>query len=144
MNSAWIGSESILLKAMCLVLTLIIGSSLFAAGAIGAASCGMTCCCQTGPDHMQTSGAKQMRSSMGCCSGLSFSPCDMPSAMPFGLPKITLTSSFRDLPNIAGSAINLVDFSGNRQISGGYFVAQVLAPRFKSPPLYLTKLSFLI
>ena len=144
MNKTCIGSNSILLKAVCMVLALILGGSLFATGAIGSDGCGMKCCCQTGPTHMQPSAEKQMRAPMGCCSGVPLSPCDLQPAKPSGLPEITLASCCWDLPNFERPTLIIADANGTRQNSGGYFLSQVFDPQFNSPPLYLQKLSFLI
>ena len=144
MNKTAIGPRSILLKAVCAVLALILGGSLFAAGVMGSDGCGMKCCCQTGPTHMQPSAERQMRSPMGCCSGVPLRPCDIQSAQPHQLPEITLAACCGGLPCAGGPTGILTDSNDNRRNLGGNSISQVLDPKFNSPPLYLQKLSFLI
>jgi hypothetical protein len=117
---------------------------LFAAGVMGSGGCGMKCCCQTGPTHMQPSAERQMRSPMGCCAGVPLRPCDIQSAPPYQLPEIILAACCGDLPTAGGPTAILTDSNDNRRNLGGNFISQVLDPKFNSPPLYLKKLSFLI
>lgn len=144
MNKISTSTRSIMLKVVCTAMVLILGGSLFAAGVMGSDGCGMKCCCQIGPTHMPPSAEKQMRSPMGCCSGVPLSPCDLQSANPFELPDITLASCCIDLPNAGGSTGILAVSNDNRQNLSGNFISQVLDPKFNAPPLYLQNLSFLI
>jgi len=144
MNKNSVGPRSILLKAVCTFLALILGGSLFAAGVMGSDGCGMKCCCQTSPTHLQPSAEQQMRSTMDCCSGSPLSPCDIQSAQPFELPEIILASCCENLFSANGLTIILIDSHDNRLNSGANFISQILDPKFNSPPLYLQKLSFLI
>ena len=137
-------SKSILLKALCTALVLILSGSLFAAGAMPPDGCGLKCCCQNSPNHVQRLAEKQMRAPMGCCSGVPASPCDLQPAKSIELPEMTLVSSYGNFANAGGSTAALTDAYDNRQFSGGSFYAQDLDPKFNSPPLYLLKLSFLI
>ena len=105
MNKISASAKSILLKALCTAMVIILGGSLFAAGAMGAEGCGMKCCCQTGPSHVKSSAEKQMRSPMGCCAGVPLSPCDIQAARPLELPEIILASSCDYLPEIGGTAV---------------------------------------
>jgi hypothetical protein len=136
--------RSIMLKAVCTALVFILGGSLFAAGVMGSDSCGMKCCCQTGPTHVQSTAEQQMQSPMGCCSGVPLSPCDIQSGRPFELPEIILAVCGDDLSNPGGSAVIISDVSDRRQNSDVNSVSQVLDPKFNSPPIYLQNLSFLI
>lgn len=144
MNKHSTGKRSILLQAVCTAMVLILGGSLFAAGVMGADGCGMQCCCQTGPTHVQPSAEKQMRAPMGCCSEVPLSPCELQSAKPFELPEIILSSCCDDLSYTGGASIILTDASDKSQNTGGKFIVQILGPKFNSPPLYLQNLSFLI
>jgi hypothetical protein len=123
---------------------LILGGSLFAAGAMVSDGCGMKCCCQTGPSNMQPSAEKQMRSPMGCCSGVPLSPCNLQSNKPFELPDITLAACCVDLPNADGPTGIIADANDNGQNLSGNFISQVQNPKFNSLPLYLQNLSLLI
>ena len=144
MNKTTIDIRSIMLKAVCTALVFILGGSLFAAGAMGSDGCGMKCCCQTGPTHVQPAAGQQMQSPMGCCSGVPLSPCDIQSGRPFELPEITLTACCDDLSNAGGTAAALTDANGRKQSPGANFIYQVLDPKFNSPPIYLQNLTFLI
>ncbi|CAB1074855.1 hypothetical protein D1AOALGA4SA_2675 [Olavius algarvensis Delta 1 endosymbiont] len=144
MNKLSASAKSILLKAVCTAMVIILGGSLFAAGAMGAEGCGMKCCCQTGPSHVQSSAEKQMRSPMGCCAGVPLSPCDIQAARPLELPEIILASSCDYLPEISGTAVMINPAGDQRKNSGAKFISQVLDPKFNSPPLYLQNSSFLI
>jgi len=139
-----LGTRSFMLKAVCTALVLILGGSLFAAGVMGSDGCGMKCCCQTGPTLLQSSAEKQMRSPMGCCSGVPLSPCDLQSAKPLELPKIIIASCSQNLVNADGPTVILTDANDNQQNLGLNYISQFLDPQFNSPPLYLQKLSFLI
>ena len=144
MNKVSANTRSIMLRAVCTALALVLGGSLFAAGALGSDGCGMKCCCQTSPVPMQPAAESQMRSPLGCCSGVPLSPCDLQSALPFDLPEMVLTSCCVDLPLVSGQAVILPDSYFDWLNRGGVFIPQVLSPQFNSPPLYLQKLSFLI
>ena len=144
MNKIFPGTRSMMLKAVCTAMVLILGGSLFAAGVMGSDGCGMKCCCQTGPSHMQPSAEKQMRSPMGCCAGVPLSPCDLQSARPFELPEIILASCCDDLSNTGGATDILSDANDTPQNPAAKFISQVLDPKFNSPPLYLQNLSLLI
>ena len=144
MNKIPTGTRSILLKAVCTALVLILGGSLFAAGVMGSDGCGMKCCCQTGPTHMQSTAEQQIQSPMGCCSGVPLSPCDIQSGRPFELPEIILAACCNDISNAGGSAVIISETSDRRQNSDFNIFSQVLDPKFNSPPIYLQNLTFLI
>jgi hypothetical protein len=137
-------ARSAMLKAVCTAMVIVLGGCLFVAGAVGAEGCGMKCCCQIGPAHMQPPVDKQMRSAMGCCAGVPLSSCDLQSARPFELPETILVSCGVSLPNGGGApmvSIGAVDESHN---AGVKFISQVLEPKFNPPPLFLQNLTFLI
>jgi hypothetical protein len=144
MNKISTGIRSILLKAVCTTLVLVLGGSLFAGGAMGSGGCGMKCCCQTGPTHLQPAADKQVRSPLGCCSGVPRSPCDIQSAIPIELPEVILASCCDHLSYTGGASAILTDDSDKSQNPDTKFIVQVLDPKFNSPPIYLQNLSFLI
>jgi len=144
MNKIATITRTIMLKAVCTALVFILGGSLFAAGAMGSDGCGMKCCCQTGPTHVQPAAGQQMQSPMGCCSGVPLSPCDLQPTKPFELPEIVLAVCCDDFSNAGGTAAALTDANGRRQSPGANFISQVLDPKFNSPPIYLQNLTFLI
>ncbi|NNL76819.1 MAG: hypothetical protein HKO68_10835 [Desulfobacterales bacterium] len=144
MNKVSANTRSIMLRAVCTALALVLGGSLFAAGALGLDGCGMKCCCQTSPVTMLPAAESQIRSPMGCCSGVPLSPCDLQPAQPFELPEIILAAGYVHLPIGGGTTAILADSYNDWLNRGGVFISQVLSPKFNSPPLYLQKLSFLI
>ena len=144
MNKIPTGKKSIMLKAVCTALVLIFGCSLFAAGAMGSDGCGMKCCCQSGPTHMQPSAEKQMRAPLGCCSGVPLSPCDLQSAKPLELPEIILASSRDNISHVGGAPVTLTDVNRKSQNPGAKFMVQVPDLKLNPPPLYLAYLSLLI
>jgi len=144
MNKNSTSAKSLMLKALCTAMVIVLGGSLFAAGAMGSEGCGMTCCCQTAANHMQSSAEKQMRSPMGCCAGVPLSPCDIQAAGPLELPEVILASSFGNFHDAGGPSAVINPAADERKTSGAKFISQVLDPKFNSPPLYLQNLSFLI
>ena len=138
------GKSSIILKAVCASLILVLGAGQFGGAAIGSGGCGMKCCCQSDPSHMKSSAEMQMRSPMGCCSGGSISPCDLEGAKPADLPEMALTQGQAGLLNACGSALSVVALNDNGRQKSRNVISQTLDPKFNSPPLYLQKLSFLI
>ena len=71
-------------------------------------------------------------------------PCDLVSATEFRLPQISLASSAGHLPTAAGStgsfSKDLIDPYG----FSGHAFDQFTREKFRSTPLYLQNLSFLI
>ena len=144
MNKITTITRLILLKTVCTVMVIILGGSLFAAGALGTGGCGMKCCCQTGSAHLQPAAGQQMQSPTGCCTGIPLNPCDLQSTNPFELPEIVLAVCSDDFSKAGGPAAALTDANGRRQSPGTDFISQVMDPKFNSPPLYLQNLAFLI
>ena len=134
----------ILLKTICAGLALVLGVGLFGNAAMGSNSCGMKCCCHSGATQMKPSTEMQMRSSMGCCSGASLSPCDMQGAEPVDLPETALASWRPNLTGADGSNVVHTAFIELGQHISNNYPSQTLDPQFNSPPLYIQKLSFLI
>jgi hypothetical protein len=139
------GYRSLISKAVCVSLALILGGSLFATGLTASGGCGMKCCCQAGaPMDLQHSAEKLVRSQMGCCSGVAARPCDLQSAQPFELPIIVSAAGHRFQPDAFGPAMIPVESFGGRLNSGGDSIFLRSEQTFRSPPLYLQKLSLLI
>ena len=133
MNKAGSGNR-LLIKAICIALALTFGASLIATGVMANSGCGMKCCCLSEPMTRHQTTQEQIRSSMDCCSGSSQMPCDLVSATELRLPEITLVSSTG----------NFFDDLIDRHDSRGHAVDQFTREKFRSPPLYLQNLSFLI
>jgi len=139
------GYRSTMSKAVCVSLALILGGSLFATGLAASGGCGMKCCCQVGaPMDKQHSAEKQVRSQMGCCSGVAARPCDLQSQQHVELPVIVSATSGRFQPDAFGPAMVPGKTFDGRLISGGDYIFLHSEQTFRSPPLYLQKLSLLI
>jgi len=87
---------------------------------------------------------EQLRSAMGCCAGSTQMPCDLVPANELQLLDITLASSAGQLPTGAGPTGHISEGLIDRQLFKGYTFDQFARAKFRSPPLYLQNLSFLI
>ena len=143
MNKAATGNR-LLIKAICIALALAFGGSFIATGVMANSGCGMKCCCLSKPMTRQHTTREQIRSSMDCCAGSSKMPCDLVSATEFRLPEITLASSAGHLPTVTGSTGSISEDLIDRYGSRGHAFDQTAREKFRSPPLYLQNLSFLI
>ena len=139
-----IGIRGILLKTVCVVLTLLFSASVITAGVFMDLGCGSNCCCRTQPTAMHHTQGKQIRSSTGCCSETPKIPCDLDAGRSSQLPLYFLASVGIDLwkelvptENLAASRLNI-----NYHQHNGNF--KIIMEKFPSPPLFLQKLSFLI
>ena len=137
-------NRSTMRRTVCTVRILVLGAGMFGGAAMGSGGCGTKCCCQAGPSPMKSTGVMQLRSPMGCCSGGTFSPCDLQGAEPVELPEPALTP-WRSTPsNADGSTPSLVSMKDTGQHLNKKAISQTQDPKYNSPPLYLQKLSFLI
>ena len=143
MNQLSIGNRSTVRKAVCTVMILVLGSGIFSSAAMGSGGCGIKCCCQTGPSHMESSAVMQMRSPMGCCSGGTLSPCKLQGAKPVEFPELALTPWRANPLNAHPSFPNFFAINDYGQYITRNAISQTQAPKFNAP-LYLQKLSFLI
>jgi hypothetical protein len=133
-----------LIKAICIALTLTFGASLIATGVMANSGCGMKCCCLSQPMTQHQTMQEQIRSSMSCCSGSSQMPCGLVSAAELRLPEITLASSAGHISTAAGATGTFSDDLSDRYGFRGHSFDQFARKKFRSPPLYLQNLSFLI
>jgi len=143
MNKGASGNR-LLIKAICLALALTVGASLIATGLMANSGCGMKCCCLSQPMIQHPTTQEQIRSSMDCCSGSSQMPCDLVSATELRLPEITLASSSVHKSTAAGATGTFSDDLIDRHVLRGHAFDQFAWKKFRSPPLYLQNLSFLI
>ena len=132
------------IKAIGLALALTFGASLIATGVMANSGCGMKCCCLSQPMPQHQTTQEQIRSSRGCCSGSSQMPCDLVSATELRLPEITLAASAGQLSTAAGATGTFSDDLSDRYGFRGHSFDQFARKKFRSPPLYLQNLSFLI
>ena len=143
MNKGSSGNR-LVIKAICIALTLTISASLIATGVMANAGCGQKCCCLSNPMVGHHGMQEQLRSAMGCCAGSTQMPCDLVPANELQLPEITLASSAGQLPTGAGPTGHISEGLIDRQLFRGYTFDQFAWAKFRSPPLYLQNLSFLI
>ena len=143
MNKGGSGNR-LLIKAICLTLALTFGASLIATGVMANSGCGMKCCCLSQPMTQHQTTQEQIRSSMSCCSGSSQMPCGLVSAAELRLPEITLASSAGHISTAAGATGSFSDDLSDRYGFRGHSFDQFARKKFRSPPLYLQNLSFLI
>ena len=136
--------NSLLVKAICLALTLTFGGGLIATGVMANSGCGMKCCCLSQPMSRDHTDQEQIRSSMSCCSGSAQMPCDLVSATDLRLPEVTLASAAGHLSTVAGSTGNLSDDLSDRYGIRGRAFDQSARENYRPPPLYLQNLSLLI
>lgn len=132
------------IKAIGLALALTFGASLIATGVMANSGCGMKCCCLSQPMTQHQTTQEQIRSSMSCCSGSSQMPCGLVSAAELRLPEITLASSAGHISTAAGATGSFSDDLSDRYGFRGHSFDQFARKKFRSPPLYLQNLSFLI
>jgi len=134
----------LVIKAICIALTLTFGASLIATGVMANAGCGQKCCCLSNPMVGHHAMQEQLASAMGCCAGSTLMPCDLVPANELQLLEITLASSAGQLPTGAGPTGHISEGLIDRQLFKGYTFDQFARAKFRSPPLYLQNLSFLI
>jgi len=132
------------IKAICLALALTFGASLIATGVMANSGCGMKCCCLSQPMTRHQTAQEQIRSSRGCCSGSSQMPCNLVSATEYRLPEIALASSAGHISTAAGATGTFPDDLSDRYAFRGHSFDPFARKKFRSPPLYLQNLSFLI
>jgi hypothetical protein len=144
MNKRAIGIGSIMLKGICIALTLVLGVSLFAGGAIAESRCGKKCCTQSSPMDMHHSKGKTKPASAGFCNGDPMVPCDLETGQSSELPEFILSSAGGEQLNNGGSTgiapgslTDKHDFRGN-----DYY--QFVPENSRSAPIYLQNSSILI
>src|SRR5210317_1279439 len=102
MNKNAAGIGFFISKAICVALTLVLGVSLFAAGASAESRCGKKCCIQSSPMDMPHSKGKLKPSSAGFCNGNPMVPCDLKTGQSSELPEFILSSAGGGRPNTVG------------------------------------------
>jgi hypothetical protein len=134
----------LILKAICIAMTLAFGAGIIATGAMADSDCAMKCCCSSEPMPRHHSTPQQIRSSMGCCSEASQMPCDFESATKIRLPEITLASAPGHPTTVAGPASDISDALTDRHDFRGRAFDPFAREKIPLPPLYLQNLAFLI
>jgi len=144
MNKKTAGIRLLMLKGFCLALTLILGASLFAAGAFAGSGCGEKCCSPSSPMDMHHSKGELIPLSAGFCSGDPMIPCNLETGQSSGLPEFIPGSVGGNLTYSDGPVDILADSFSNRfnlRSEAPYLLVQ---GKLQSAPIYLQNVSFLI
>ena len=144
MNKEASGIGLFISKAICVALALILGTSLFAAGAFAELGCGKKCCCHRATMDMHHSKGKQITLSAGCCNGNPMIPCDLETGQSSELPDFVLFSVGANQPNTVAPTGTNTDLFIDRQDSRASYHYQSTRENSPSTPIYLRVLSILI
>jgi hypothetical protein len=131
-------------KTICLALALILGTSLFAAGAFAELGCGEKCCCHRDTMDMHHSKGKQITLSAGLCNGNPMIPCDLETGQSTQLPDFVLFSTGTNQPNTVAPTGTNTDFFIDRYDSKSICLYQSVRVNSPSAPIYLQNSSFII
>ena len=144
MNKNASGIGRFLSKAICVALALVLGASLFAAGAIADSRCGKKCCAQSSPMDRHHSKGKLKPSSPGFCNGDPMVPCDLKTGQSSELSEFILSSTGGGQPNTVGPAGPHTDSLTDRHDFRGNGHYQFVPENSPSAPIYLQNASILI
>ena len=133
-----------MLKGICVVLTLVLTASLFAAGAAAEPGCGKKCCTQNNQMNLHHSHGQLKPSSPDGCNGTATVPCDLKTGQFSELPEFILGSATSSPLSSIGPTNFETDFLSDHHGSGNYEVYQQTRRKGRSAPIYLRNLSFLI
>ena len=144
MNKNAAGIGLFISKTMCVALTLILGVSLFAAGAIADSGCGKKCCIQSSPMDMHHSKGKLKPTSAGFCNGDTMVPCDLKTGRSAELPEFILSSAGSGQAYTVGSTGIATDTLADNHGFRGNDYYQFVPENSRSAPIYLQNSSILI
>jgi hypothetical protein len=144
MNKNAIGNGLFMSKVICLVLVLVLGTSLFAAGALTESGCGDKCCCCRNTMDMHHSKGKQITFSAGLCDGDPMIPCHLETGQSSELPDFILSSVRGIQPNTIASASAYTGSFSDRHHSKAIGHYQFLPKNSQIAPIYLQNLFLLI
>jgi hypothetical protein len=141
-NSAGIGL--LMLKGICVAVTLVLAASLFAVGASADSRCGKKCCNQSSPMDIHHSKGKLKPSAAGSCNGDPMVPCDVKTGQSSELPEFILSSAGGGQPDTVGSTGIVTGSHTDKHEFRGNHHYQFVPENSRSAPIYLQNLSFLI
>ena len=144
MNKNATGIGLFISKATCVVLTLILGASLFAAGAFAELGCGENCCCHRSTMEMHHSKQKGINLSAGFCNVNPMIPCDLETGQSSQLPNFIIFSVDANQPNTVVSTGTNTDFFIDRHDSRASCHYRSARENSTSAPIYLQNSSFII
>ena len=131
-------------KVICLAIICTFGVGMLADDVLAIGDCGLECCCQSKPTVQHHAKQEQIRSAMGCCAGSAQMPCDLVQATELRYPDITIASATGHGTITVGLANGHSSALIDRYDLRGYNFYQFEREKFRTPPLYLQNLSFLI
>ncbi len=131
-------------KAMCVALTLVLGSSLFAAGAFADLGCGEKCRCHRSPMDMDHSKGDLIPLSADFCNGDPMIPCDLEAGQASELPADLALTDLSNLTYTDAPADMAADFFTDNFNFRGEASYQLVREKFQSASIYLKNVSFLI
>jgi hypothetical protein len=144
MNKSGIGIGLFRLKTTCLALTLILGMSLFVAGAFAELGCGENCCCHRSTMNMHHSKEMRVNLSTGFCNRNPVIPCDIETGPSTQLPNFILFCPDANQPNTLVLIGANTDFLIDRHSSRAGYYYQSACMNCPSAPIYLQNSSFII
>ena len=144
MNKDTTGIGLFISKAACVVLALILGTTLFVAGAYAELGCGENCCCHRSTMDMHHSKEMRVNVSAGFCNGNPMIPCDLETGQSSQLPNFILFSVGANLPNTVVTTGTNTDFLIDRHDSRASYHYQSVRENSPSAPIYLQNSSFII
>ena len=131
-------------KATCVALTLILGTSLFVAGAYAELGCGESCCCHRSTMDMHHSKEMRVNPSTGFCNGNPMIPCDIETGQSTQPPNFILFSPDASQPNTVVSTGTNTDSLIDRHASKAGYHYQTVCKNSPTAPIYLQNSSFII
>ena len=144
MNKKANGIGLFILKATCIALTFVLGTSLFAMGAFTVTGCGEKCRCHSRPMNMDHSNGDPIPIAADLCNGDPMIPCNFESDQTSGLPLFIPGSVGLNLTSTLCPADLTADFLAHRSDSRGEDSYQLVREQSRSAPIYLQNASFLI
>jgi hypothetical protein len=144
MNKDTTGMGLFISKATCVALTLMLGTSLFAAGAFAELGCGENCSCHPSTMDMHHFKEKRLNLSAGFCNGNPMIPCDIETGQSSQLLSFVVVSVDANQPNTVGSTGTNTDFLIDRHNSRAGCHYQSVRENSPSAPIYLQNSSFII
>ena len=144
MKKNTIGIGLLISKATCMALILILGMSLFVAGAYAEQGCGENCCCHRSTMDMHHSKEMRVNLSAGFCNGNPMIPCDIETGQSSRLPNFILFSLNNNQPNTAVSTGTDTNFLIDRHDSRAGYHYQFVSKNSPSAPIYSQNSSYII
>ena len=137
-------NRSFMQKSIYTALIVLLGTSLIVGGVFADPGCLTSCCCKTTESGMRYTPEKQLRSAMGCCSGMPINACDLASGQTFELQEYTLATTSSNPSNVSVPAGGLANTFIDTKIFSTQHCYLSIREKSQDPPLYLQKRSFLI